>query len=74
MSTFDESSEDTTIARGLGLNRRQFLAASTGLAAGAAVAGGHGGAQAAPAPAASNGTHVPPGQRGINRYTVRDAI
>lgn len=74
MTKLDESTEDTTLARGLGLNRRQFLAATTGLAAGAAVAGGLGSALAAPAAAASKGVLVPPGKRGIILYTVRDAI
>ena len=61
------------LAKGLGLNRRQFLAASTGMAAAAAVAVA--GAPAAAAAATSaNGVVVPPGKRGIILYTVRDAI
>lgn len=71
MSTYDEA-EDTTLARRFGLSRRQFLAATTGLAA-SAVASGAVGSLAAPA-AASNGVLVPPGKRGIILYTVRDAI
>jgi sugar phosphate isomerase/epimerase len=69
------------LAKGLGLNRRQFLAATTGMAAAATLAGPLAGrAAAAPAagPAAAstaaNGVVVPPGKRGIILYTVRDAI
>jgi sugar phosphate isomerase/epimerase len=73
MTSFTETQEeDTTIARGLGLGRRQFLAATTGLAA-AAVAGGAVGPLTTPAAAASNGVLVPPAKRGIILYTVRDA-
>ena len=55
----------------LGLNRRQFLAATTGMAATAAVT--------APAALAgpvgnANGTLIPAPRRGIILYTVRDAI
>ena len=53
----------------LGLNRRQFLAATTGMAAAAAVTASP--ATAAPGP---NGVLVPPAKRGIILYTVRDAI
>ena len=53
----------------LGLNRRQFLAATTGMAATAAVATSP--AHAAPG---ANGVLVPPAKRGIILYTVRDAI
>ncbi|GII52661.1 hypothetical protein Pth03_10500 [Planotetraspora thailandica] len=63
------------LRRGLGLNRRQFLAATTGLTAAAAVAGV--GPLASAAQAAGNGSNgvlVPPGKRGIILYTVRDAI
>ncbi|WP_430647145.1 sugar phosphate isomerase/epimerase family protein [Agromyces sp. GXS1127] len=58
----------------LGLTRRQLLAATTGMAAAAAVglAGGHTHAHAAPGN--GNGVLVPPGKRGIILYTVRDAI
>ncbi|HEX6955315.1 MAG TPA: sugar phosphate isomerase/epimerase family protein [Agromyces sp.] len=68
------------LGRSLGLTRRQLLAATTGMAAAAAVglAGGHTHAHAAPATAsgaaAGNGVLVPPGKRGIILYTVRDAI
>lgn len=50
----------------LGLNRRQFLAATTGMAAATAVS-------ATPA-AAANGILVPAPRRGIILYTVRDAV
>ncbi|MBM7502653.1 sugar phosphate isomerase/epimerase family protein [Agromyces aurantiacus] len=66
------------LGRSLGLTRRQLLAATTGMAAAAAVglAGGHTHAHAAPAAAGpgANGVLVPPGKRGIILYTVRDAI
>ena len=64
------------LARGLGLNRRQFLAATTGMAAAAAVAGARPAAAAPSAAGATgaNGVLVPPGKRGIILYTVRDAI
>lgn len=68
------------LGRSLGLTRRQLLAATTGMAAAAAVglAGGHTHAHAAPIAAsgadAVNGPLVPPGKRGIILYTVRDAI
>lgn len=55
----------------LGLNRRQFLAATTGMAAAAAVTAP--GALADPVGNA-NGTLVPAAKRGIILYTVRDAI
>lgn len=66
------------LGRSLGLTRRQLLAATTGMAAAAAVglsASGH--AHAAPLaanPGNGNGVLVPPGKRGIILYTVRDAI
>ncbi len=64
------------LGRSLGLTRRQLLAATTGMAAAAAVglAGGHTHAHAAPAVGNGNGVLVPPGKRGIILYTVRDAI
>ncbi|MFE5670599.1 sugar phosphate isomerase/epimerase family protein [Agromyces sp. NPDC056523] len=68
------------LGRSLGLTRRQLLAATTGMAAAAAVglAGGHTHAHAAPAAAAGaaagTGVLVPPGKRGIILYTVRDAV
>lgn len=55
----------------LGLNRRQFFAATTGMAAAAAFTAPA--ALAAPAGRA-NGVLVPPGKRGIILYTVRDAV
>ncbi|GGI46506.1 sugar phosphate isomerase/epimerase [Agromyces flavus] len=66
------------LGRSLGLTRRQLLAATTGMAAAAAVglAGGHTHAHAATGAAAdvANGPLVPPGKRGIILYTVRDAV
>jgi len=62
------------LAKGLGLNRRQFLAASTGMAAAAAAVAVAGAGAATAAPSAANGVVVPPGKRGIILYTVRDAI
>ena len=53
----------------LGLNRRQFLAATTGMAAAAAVT-----APSALATTGSNGVLIPSGKRGIILYTVRDAV
>jgi sugar phosphate isomerase/epimerase len=54
---------------GSGLTRRELLAASAGLAAGAAAI------TVLPGSAfASNGVTVPPGKRGIQLYTVRDVI
>ena len=55
----------------LGLNRRQFLAATTGMAAAAAVTAPS--ALAGPAGTA-NGILIPTPRRGIILYTVRDAI
>ena len=64
--------DERRLGRGLGLSRRQLLAASTGLAAAGVTAGALGGL---PSPAvAANGVLVPPGKRGIILYTVRDAI
>ncbi|MBF8184678.1 sugar phosphate isomerase/epimerase [Nonomuraea sp. K274] len=57
---------EEALGRRLGLNRRQLLAATTGIAAAAAFA--------SPARAASRGTLIPRGRRGIILYTVRDAI
>ncbi|MGH3383819.1 MAG: sugar phosphate isomerase/epimerase family protein [Nocardioidaceae bacterium] len=68
MSPFDNT-EDRTLAHRLGLSRRQFLAATTGLAAGAVAAGPF-----APAAHAADGVLVPPAKRGIILYTVRDTI
>src|SRR5690349_1629376 len=61
------------LVKGLGLNRRQFLAATTGMAAAASVANIPLAGAASAAPGA-NGVVVPPGKRGIILYTVRDAI
>ncbi|GAA0986180.1 hypothetical protein GCM10009555_063050 [Acrocarpospora macrocephala] len=58
------------LRRQLGLNRRQFLAATTGMAAAAAIPL----AQPAAALAASNGVLIPPAKRGLILFTVRDAI
>ena len=65
--------EERSIARGLGMNRRQLLAATTGLAAAAGLGTGLLGTAGA-AHAAGNGALVPPGKRGIILYTVRDVI
>lgn len=62
------------LRRGLGLNRRQFLAATTGVTAAAAVALTGGTARPAHAAAGPNGVLIPPPRRGIILYTVRDAI
>ncbi len=59
------------LIKGLGLNRRQFLAATTGMAAAAAAASTV--SLAGPASAA-NGVLIPAPRRGIILYTVRDAI
>src|SRR5687768_16240526 len=71
----DKDVNPLALAKGLGLNRRQFLAATTGMAAAAAAAIPLAGpAAAAPVAQAANGAVVPPGKRGIILYTVRDAI
>ena len=78
--TYQEQEDARVLGERLGLNRRQLLAATTGMAAAAAFgigAGGahaHGGASAGAAAAKGNGVLVPPGKRGIILYTVRDAI
>ncbi|MBA9005454.1 sugar phosphate isomerase/epimerase family protein [Thermomonospora cellulosilytica] len=59
---------EEALRRGLGLNRRQFLAATTGIAAATALP------LATAGPARADGRLVPPGKRGIILYTVRDAI
>ncbi|MCD2440919.1 sugar phosphate isomerase/epimerase [Agromyces sp. SYSU K20354] len=77
-----DRSDDPQLGRSLGLTRRQLLAATTGMAAAAALgaaAFGAGPAHAATAAAArtapgANGVLIPPGKRGIILYTVRDAI
>jgi sugar phosphate isomerase/epimerase len=53
----------------LGLNRRQLLAASMGMAAAATAV-----APTASAATGSNGSLIPSGKRGIILYTVRDAV
>ncbi|AWS48770.1 sugar phosphate isomerase/epimerase [Streptosporangium sp. 'caverna'] len=77
MSAHEEELEIAgALRRGLGLNRRQFLAATTGVTA-VALAGA--GPLASAAQAASGGHPrrnplVPASKRGIILYTVRDAI
>jgi sugar phosphate isomerase/epimerase len=68
----DNDVKPLKLAKGLGLNRRQFMAASTGMAAAAALTAASAGT--ATAAAGANGVVVPPGKRGIILYTVRDAI
>ncbi|MFE6508964.1 sugar phosphate isomerase/epimerase family protein [Nocardioides sp. NPDC057767] len=63
--------EVPAIARKLGLNRRQLLAATTGMAAAGIALGGV--PLAGPA-AADNALLIPRPRRGIILYTVRDAI
>jgi sugar phosphate isomerase/epimerase len=58
------------LRKGLGLNRRQFLAAATGVVGAAAL----GAVGAAPKAQAVSGVTVPQGMRGIILFTVRDAI
>lgn len=69
----EQNPSPLALAKGLGLNRRQFFAATTGMAAAAAVASVPLAGAASAAPAAG-GVVVPPGKRGIILYTVRDAI
>jgi sugar phosphate isomerase/epimerase len=75
MHEYDEQIDSAGgLRRRLGLNRRQFLAATTGVTAAAAMAGMGALAPAArAATAGGNGVLVPPGKRGIILYTVRDA-
>ncbi|BDZ65219.1 sugar phosphate isomerase/epimerase family protein [Agromyces mangrovi Wang et al. 2018] len=73
MNDLIDQTDDPGLGRGLGLTRRQLLAATTGMAAAAALGGaalGTGTAHASPA----NGALVPAPRRGIILYTVRDAI
>ncbi|MEU9885603.1 TIM barrel protein [Sphaerisporangium sp. NPDC051011] len=75
MSAYEEELEiGGALRRGLGLNRRQFLAATTGITAAAAVTAVGGAASAAHAATSPNGVLIPPPRRGIILYTVRDAI
>ena len=80
-----DRSDDPQLGRSLGLSRRQLLAATTGMAAaaalGAAAFGAGSPAHAATraavpgaVKAAGNGVLLPPGKRGIILYTVRDAV
>ena len=63
--------EAPALSRTLGLSRRQFLAASTAMAAAATTVGST--SMARPAHAA-NASLIPSGKRGIILYTVRDAV
>lgn len=74
MNAFEEDNEIAgKLRRGLGLNRRQFLAATTGVTAAAALTAV--GGQSKPAWARpSRDALIPPEKRGIILYTVRDAI
>lgn len=77
MSDLIDRSDDPQLGRSLGLTRRQLLAATTGVAAAAAVGAAGFGASpgyAAVKTAPKNGTLVPAGKRGIILFTVRDAI
>lgn len=84
MSDLIDRSDDPQLGRSLGLTRRQLLAATTGMAAAAALGAAAFGASpaqalarpagAAKAAAGANGVLIPPGKRGIILYTVRDAI
>lgn len=75
MSAYEEEMETAgNLRRRLGLNRRQFLAATTGMAAAAAVTAAGPMKSAARAATGGNGVLVPPGKRGIILYTVRDAV
>ncbi|MFG1703306.1 sugar phosphate isomerase/epimerase family protein [Nonomuraea sp. M3C6] len=65
--------QEEALRRGLGLSRRQLLAATTGIAAAASISLAQP-AAAASTGAASKGVLIPPGKRGIILYTVRDAI
>lgn len=84
MSDLIDRSDDPQLGRSLGLTRRQLLAATTGMAAAAALgAAAFGGSPAqalakasgaARAATDANGVLIPPAKRGIILYTVRDAI
>lgn len=78
MSDLIDRNDDPQLGRSLGLSRRQLLAATTGMAAAAALGAAAFGAGPAHAVAHTatngNGVLIPPGKRGIILYTVRDAI
>ncbi|GAA3800216.1 sugar phosphate isomerase/epimerase [Sphaerisporangium flaviroseum] len=78
MSAYEEEIEvGGALRRGLGLNRRQFLAATTGVATAVAAVTATGAIGPAAHAATSNhpnGVLIPPRRRGIILYTVRDAI
>ncbi|WP_169949452.1 sugar phosphate isomerase/epimerase [Microbispora sp. H11081] len=78
MSVYEEEMESAgKLGRRLGLSRRQLLAATTGMAAAAAITAAgpmKSAAQAAPSGPGPNGLLIPPPRRGIILYTVRDAI
>lgn len=68
----DKEIQAPRLAKGLGLSRRQFMAASTGMAAVALTAVAAPGARA-DAVGNADGVLVPKAKRGIILYTVRDA-
>ncbi|GIH22571.1 AP endonuclease [Acrocarpospora phusangensis] len=73
----DTHAREDSLRRSLGLNRRQFMAATTGMAAAAAIPLALPGAAQADEPAPVRDERhalVPASQRGIILYTVRDAI
>lgn len=84
MSDLIDRSDDPQLGRSLGLSRRQLLAATTGMAAAAALGAAAFGASPAQAlgraagsvgaATDANGVLIPPAKRGIILYTVRDAI
>ena len=69
----DDDVPTPELARSLGLGRRQFLAATTAMAAAGTVAGVQPARGLRRACRQANGTVVPPAKRGIILYTVRDA-
>lgn len=69
-SSSTPAEETPVLSRRLGLNRRQFLAASTAMAAATTV----GTVPFAGSAAAANALLIPKPRRGIILYTVRDAI
>ena len=73
----DDPDQTPALARTLGLDRRNFLAATTTLAATAALGAGPLATAASAAPGGKKGGNavlVPPSKRGIILYTVRDAV